>query len=139
MNVAVDTQSIVVERTMPHPPEKVWRALTEGPLLEDWLMKTDFEPVMGKLFTFRTEPVGPWDGVVHGEVLTVEPPLRLAYRWDSAGVFTVVAWTLTPAEGGTRVRLEQNGFRADQEINRKGAVGGWNRFLDGLDRVAATL
>ena len=66
MSVAADTKGIVVDRTMPHPPEKVWRALTQGPLVADWLMPNDFEPVVGHRFRFRMEPPPPggWDGIV---------------------------------------------------------------------------
>ena len=49
-------RSIVVEREMPHPPEKIWRALTQGPLIEEWLMKNDFQPVVGHRFNFRATP-----------------------------------------------------------------------------------
>jgi len=140
-----DTRSVVFERTVPHPPEKVWRALTEGPLIEQWLMANDFRPVVGHRFRFRTTPMPQWNGVVDGEVLVVEPHERLAYRWDAdvggpgAGLRTVVTWTLTPAEGGVVVRMEQSGFRPENEFNYRGARHGWGRFLDGLERVAAAL
>src|ERR1700681_871337 len=67
------THSIVIERVMPHPPEKVWRALTEGPLIEAWLMKNDFQPVVGHRFNLRSNPMPHWNGVVDCEVLVVEP------------------------------------------------------------------
>ena len=67
------TRSIVVERVMPHPPEKIWRALTEGPLIEQWLMKNDFQPVVGHRFNFRAKPMPDWNGVTDCEVLAVEP------------------------------------------------------------------
>lgn len=66
-------RSLVVEREMPHPLEKVWRALTQGPLLGEWLMQNDFQPVVGHKFNFRTTPAPHWNGVVDGEVLAVEP------------------------------------------------------------------
>lgn len=139
------TRSVVVERVVPHPPEKVWRALTEGPLMEQWLMANDFRPVVGHRFRLRTTPMPQWNGVVDSEVLVVEPHERLAYRWDASvggpenTLKTVVTWTLTPAEGGVLVRMEQSGFRADQEANYRGAGHGWRRFLEGLERVVATL
>jgi tRNA-Thr(GGU) m(6)t(6)A37 methyltransferase TsaA len=139
------TQSIIVERVMPHPPEKVWRALTQGALIEEWLMKNDFQPVVGHRFSFRTAPMPHWNGVVDCEVLLVEPNRRLSYRWNTAGdqagsgLRTIVTWTLTPATGGTHVRMEQSGFRAEEEANYRGAQYGWQRFLDGLERVVAAL
>ena len=145
MEADVETRSVVVERTMAHPPEKIWRALTQGPLIEDWLMANDFQPVVGHRFNLRTAPSPHWSGVLDCEVLAVEPNRQLAYRWDSSGaeaangLNTVVTWTLTPAGGGTLVRMEQAGFRPDQTNNYQGARYGWQRHLDGLERVVGGL
>ena len=48
-----ETLSVVVEREMPHPPEKIWRALTQPHLIEEWLMKNDFKPVVDHRFNLR--------------------------------------------------------------------------------------
>ena len=139
------TRSIVIERVMPHPPEKIWRALTQGHLIEEWLMKNDFQPVVGHKFNFRAEPMPGWNGVTDCEVLIVEPNERLSYRWDASGeeaangLKTVVTWTLTPAKAGTLARMEQSGFRPDQESNYQGAKYGWRKFIGGLERVVAEL
>ena len=77
--------SLIIEREMPHPPEKIWRALTQGALLEEWLMKNDFQPVVGHRFNFRAAPMPHWNGVVDCEVLVVEPNSRLAYSWNASG------------------------------------------------------
>jgi len=142
---AVATRSVVVERELPHPPEKIWRALTQGPLLEEWLMKNDFQPVVGQTFNLRAEPVPGWNGVVDCQVLVVEPCRRLSYTWNSSGdeaaggLRTVVTWTLTPVEGGVRVRMEQSGFRAGDEHAYRGANYGWPLFFDALEQVTARL
>src|SRR5262249_58705940 len=94
---ATATRSVVVEREMPHPAEKIWRALTQGPLIEEWLMKNDFQPVVGHRFNFRAEPMPQWNGVTDCEVLVIEPNERLSYSWSASGEETVVTWTLTPA------------------------------------------
>jgi len=133
------TRSVVIEREMPHPPEKIWRALTQGPLIEEWLMKNDFQPVVGHRFSFRATPVPNWNGVVECEVLVVEPNSRLSYSWGSMGLGTVVTWTLTPTQGGTHVRMEQTGFRSEEDANYKGATYGWRKFMGGLERVVAAL
>jgi uncharacterized protein YndB with AHSA1/START domain len=133
------TRSLVIEREMPHPPEKIWRALTDGALIEEWLLKNDFKPVLGHQFTFRAPPMPKWDGVIDCEVLLVEPNARLSYGWASLGLKTVVAWTLTPTTGGTHVRMEQSGFRSDEDANYKGASYGWQRFIEGLERVVGGL
>ena len=92
------TRTLVIEREMPHPPEKIWRALTQGPLIEEWLMTNDFQPVVGHRFTFRSTPVQGWNGIIDSEVLVVEPNSRLSYSWASMGLETVVTWTLTPTQ-----------------------------------------
>src|SRR5208282_3830158 len=109
-NTAESTRTLVIERVFPHPPEKLWRALTENALVAQWLLKNDFEPVVGRKFQFRSEPVPNWNGVIDCEVLIVEHLKRLSYRWSTMGLDTFVLWTLTPAEGGTHVRMEHSGF-----------------------------
>ncbi|MGH6957794.1 MAG: SRPBCC family protein [Caulobacteraceae bacterium] len=137
---AADARTLVIERDLAQPPAKVWRALTQSALMADWLMENDFEPVVGRKFTLRSKPMPPqWDGLIHCEVLAVEPERRLSYAWCSMGVETVVAYTLTPTAGGARLRMEQSGFRPDQERNYQGAAYGWKAFLDGLERVVGAV
>jgi uncharacterized protein YndB with AHSA1/START domain len=132
---AASTKTLVIEREMPHPPEKVWRALTEGQLVEQWLMKNDFKPVVGHRFTFRATPVPNWNGVIDCEVLVVEPNSRLAYGWGALGLESVVAWTLTPTENGTHLRMEHSGFPSEEGANYKGAKYGWQKFIGNLELV----
>src|SRR5579863_2697852 len=121
--------SLVIEREMPHPLEKIWRALTQGPLIAEWLMTNDFEPVVGHRFQFRSTPVPNWNGIIASEVLVVEPNSRLSYGWASMGLESVVTWTLTPTEGGTHVRMEQSGFPSEESASYKGARYGWTSFI----------
>jgi uncharacterized protein YndB with AHSA1/START domain len=132
---AEDVRSLVIERMFPHPPEKLWRALTESPLLAQWLMSNDFEPRVGRRFQFRSQPVPGWDGLIDCEVLVVEPMKQLSYSWSSMGADFVVLWTLSPVGSGTEVRMEQSGFTADQQQAYGGAKYGWKMFLDNLERV----
>jgi uncharacterized protein YndB with AHSA1/START domain len=142
---AAGTRSLVVEREMPHPPEKVWRALTQGALIAKWLMQNDFQPVVGHRSNFRATPMPHWNGVVDCEVLAVEPNKRLSYSWNASGaeaaggLRTVVTWTLTPSKRGVLVRMEQSGFRAEDEANYRGANYGWQKYVAGLERVAGGL
>jgi uncharacterized protein YndB with AHSA1/START domain len=124
------TLSVVVEREIPHPPEKIWRALTRPHLIEDWLMKTDFQPEVGRGFSFRAD----W-GAVDCQVTAVEPNRTLSYTWAAHGLASVVTWTLTATRAGTHLRMEQSGFRTDQRQAYLGAQAGWPRFLAGLERV----
>ena len=128
-------RTLTVEREFAHPPEKVWRALTNGPLIEDWLMANDFEPKIGRKFQFRMPPVQGWDGVVDCEVLAVEPHERLSYSWNSMGLESTVTYTLTRTASGARLRMEQSGFRPDQERAYQGAQYGWTSFLEKLGGV----
>ena len=142
---ATTTRSVIIEREMPHPPERVWRALTQGVLIEEWLMKNDFQPVVGHRFNFRATPMPHWNGVVDCQVLAVEPDRRLSYSWNASGeeaaggLKTVVTWTLIPTRSGVLVRMEQSGFRTEDETNYQGANYGWQRCIGGLEQVAAGL
>lgn len=138
-NTAEGTRTVVIERVYPHSTEKVWRALTEGQLIAQWLMKNDFEAEVGHKFQFRADPVPNWNGIIDCEVLAVEPMKRLSYSWTSFGLGTVVVFTLSPAEGGTRVRMEQSGFGANMEAAYKGATYGWQKFLGQMETVVAEM
>jgi uncharacterized protein YndB with AHSA1/START domain len=70
-DLVTPTRSLVIEREMPHPPQKIWRALTQAALIEQWLMKNDFEPVVGHRFNFRAAPIHGWNGVTDCEVLEI--------------------------------------------------------------------
>ena len=133
------TRSVIVEKEFSHPPEKVWRALTESSLIEQWLMKNDFQPVAGHSFSLRTEPVSNWNGVIDCQVLAIEPGRTLSYTWGTLGMESIVMFTLTPTDSGTHVRVEQSGFRPGQEANYKGAQYGWRKFIGNLECVVAEL
>ncbi len=127
-----ETRSVVVEREIAYPPEKIWRALTQPHLIEAWLMKNDFKPVVDQSFTLN----GDW-GSVDCRVLEVEPNKALSYTWDAMGLESVVTWTLTATASGTHLRMEQSGFRPDQEQAYQGAQYGWQKFFAGLEQVLA--
>jgi uncharacterized protein YndB with AHSA1/START domain len=134
-----DIRSVVVEREISHPPEKVWRALTQPHLMEDWLMKNDFAPQVGHRFNLR----GEWGGVLDCEVLAIEPHRTLSYTWDfvnadpAFNLKSVVTFTLTPSATGTHLRVEQMGFRPDQKQAFGGANAGWRQMFDKLETVLA--
>ena len=76
--LATQTRSVIVERDIAFPPEKIWRALTQPHLIEEWLMKNDFKPVVDHRFNLR----GDW-GAVDCQVLTIEPNKTLSYTWGA--------------------------------------------------------
>jgi uncharacterized protein YndB with AHSA1/START domain len=136
---ATETRSVIVEREFPFAPEKLWRALTQPHLIEEWLMKNDFKPAVGHRFNLR----GEWGGVLDCEVLAIEPNKTLSYTWifshdDAAyNLTSVVTFTLTPTSTGTHLRMEQSGFRPDQPQAFNGAKFGWQKFLENLGQLLA--
>ena len=133
-DTALDTLSVVVDREIPFPPEKIWRALTQPHLIEEWLMKNDFKPVVDHRFKLSAD----W-GAVECQVLEIEPNRSLSYTWGAYGLASVVTWTLTPTRTGTRLRMEQLGFRPDQQQAYRGAKAGWPRFLAALEQLLARI
>lgn len=137
-NAATETRSVVVEREFSHAPEKLWRALTQPHLMEEWLMKNDFAPKVGHKFNLR----GEWGGVLNCEVLEIDTNRALSYTWDFAhedqayALKSVVTFTLTPTGAGTHLRVEQAGFRTTQKQALGGALQGWTGMLEKLDGVA---
>lgn len=134
---ASETRSVVVEREFPHPPEKIWRALTQPHLIQEWLMKNDFLPAVGHRFNLR----GDWGGVLDCEVLSIEPNKTLSYTWNFAhddaafNLQSVVTFTLTPTRAGTHLRMEQAGFRPHQKQANAGAIAGWQQFFAKLEQL----
>ena len=139
MSSATETRSVVVEREMPFAPEKIWRALTQPHLMEEWLMKNDFKPVVGHRFNLS----GDWGGVLDCEVLAIEPNKTLSYTWDfkhddaAYNLKSVVTFTLTPTSTGTHLRMELSGFRPDQQQAYQGATHGWPRFFANMEELLA--
>lgn len=140
-------RDIVIDEVLPHAPATVWKALTSAQLIARWLMQpTGFEAVEGNAFTFQTTPGGNWDGVIHCRVLEVVPNRRLVYAWkgghkDNVGygapLDTVVTWSLTAVEAGTRVSLVHAGFVLPRnETAYSGMSGGWKKVVRQLDEIS---
>lgn len=123
-------RTLVVEHEFAHPAERVWRALTQSELLAEWLMPNNFRPEVGAGFAMTAE----W-GRVEGEVLAIEPGRSLRYSWKGPGLDSVVEWTLAATSGGTRLRMEQTGFRPEDKMAWHGARTGWPRFLNTLENL----
>jgi uncharacterized protein YndB with AHSA1/START domain len=128
------TRTVTIEREIAFPLEKIWRALTQPHLIAEWLMNNDFQPDVGHNFKFTAGWVS-----VDCAVTEVDPPKLLAYTWNAMGLESTVTWTLTPTATGTHLRMEQSGFRTDQEQAFRGAHVGWQRFLGQLESVVAKL
>lgn len=151
MNIAAlkpDTQVIVVDEVLPHSPETVWKTLTSADLMARWLRMTPtgFAPVKGNNFTYQTTAAGAWDGTIHCEVIEVIPNQRLAYAWrggDESNVGygsrldTVVTFTLSKVDNGTRLRLVHSGFVLPKnETAFSNMNGGWRKVLPAIGVIA---
>ena len=134
-----ETRSVVVEREIPQPPEKLWRALPQPHLIAEWLMPNDFAPTVGHGFQFRADYLP--NGALDCEVLAVEPHKTLSYSWGSASadaafrLQSVVTFTLTPTGNGTHLRVEQSGFAPTQRQAYGGARAGWQNMFAKLEEV----
>jgi uncharacterized protein YndB with AHSA1/START domain len=139
-----ETRTLVMEREFPHPPERLWRAITQPHLIAEWLLPNDFVAEQGHRFTLQSPGAPGWSGRIDCEVHEIEPGRQLSYSWDTGGgeeamprFESVVTLTLEPVAGGTRLRMEQTGFT--NANNYGGARFGWGKFLDRLDGVVAGL
>lgn len=133
-----DLSRIEVDQYFPHPPSKIWRALTTPELMAQWLMPNDFEPMVGHRFTFWSRPIAQtgFSGEIACQVLDLVPQKRLRISWADAaaidGMATTVTWSLQPEGKGTRLFLEHAGFDLDdptQQLARKFMNGGWRSHV----------
>lgn len=136
------SESISFEFDLRHPPEKVWRALTDPALLTEWLLPVfGLELRPGAEFAFKTQPYPGWDGTVSCRILEIEAHRKLSYTWVAGEmeIDTVVTFTLAPTASGTRLSLLQTGFKPHQKQNFGGARYGWRmmggKLVDLLERL----
>ncbi|MEU5883878.1 SRPBCC domain-containing protein [Spirillospora sp. NPDC047279] len=144
-----DLRTIHVDQFLPHPPARVWRALTDPELLARWFMPCDFRLEIGHRFTLTTQPRPNvrFEGVCHCQVLEFENEKMLRYSWrdpgQDNGLDSTVTWRLEPEGTGTRLFLEHDGFDPDnpnQQMGRRimGGPGGWAGILRRLDGTLDT-
>jgi uncharacterized protein YndB with AHSA1/START domain len=134
------TDSLSLELDLPHPPEKVWRALTDPALLTEWLLPVvELRLERGAEFTYKTQAFPGWDGTVNCRLLDIDAPRKLSYTWGVPFLETVVTFTLTPTAAGTRLSIVQSGFREDQKRELGGARYGWNAMSEKLVALLARI
>jgi uncharacterized protein YndB with AHSA1/START domain len=144
-----DTQEIVVDEVFPHAPETIWKTITTGDLIGRWIHMptTRFQPVTGTRFTFQTTPAAAWDGVIHCEILEVQPNERLVYTWRGghegnvgygAPLDTVVTFTLSRVDAGTRLRVVHSGFMLPKNDSAfRNMSGGWKKVVQTIGAISA--
>src|SRR6187399_712637 len=127
-----------------HTPEAVWEYLTNPDLMGLWLMKNNFQPIIGADFQFRTGPIPSmdFDGIIYCRVLEIEPYKKLSYSWTSGpgeGRITldsIVVWKLEPTDKGTEVFLEHSGFEEEVNLNLyNGLNKGWQDKFPKIEKL----
>jgi uncharacterized protein YndB with AHSA1/START domain len=137
---ASQTDTISFDFDLKHAPEKVWRALTEPALLAEWLLPVfEFDLAPGTAFMFKTQPYPGWDGTVSCRMVEIEAQRKLKYTWEVPFLQTVVTFTLTPTDTGTRLSLVQSGFKSEQKREFGGARYGWNMMGGKLVELLARI
>ena len=138
------TRSIKHQFFFPHPADVVWEYLTKPELMEQWLMKNDFKPIVGHEFQLRTGPIPSldFDGIFYCKVLEIVPFKKLSYSWRSGpggGEITldsVVVWKLAPNDKGTELSLEHSGFAKEENLNFfNGLNHGWVEKFQNIDKL----
>ena len=136
------SEAISFEFDLRHSPAKVWRALTDPVLLAEWLLPNiDLKLEPGAAFKFKTQPFPDWDGTVNCRMLEIEPQRKLSYTWvvGEMEIDTVVTFTLTPTASGTRLSLEQSGFKPANKQAFGGQRYGWKMMGEKLVDLLARL
>ncbi|WP_316793932.1 SRPBCC domain-containing protein [Pedobacter frigoris] len=127
-----------------HPVETVWEYLTNSELMAQWLMKNDFQPIIGHEFQFRTGAKANlnFDGIFHCKVLDIEPLKKLVYSWNCGpgggeiNLESVVTWQLEVRENGTEVFLEHRGFNQEENLEMYHALlHGWLEKFQNIDKL----
>jgi uncharacterized protein YndB with AHSA1/START domain len=146
LNMAV-THDIELDEVFPHPPHVLWKVLTTGSLIARWMMEpSGFAPVVGTKFNFQTTPAGAWDGTIQCEVLEVKENVQFSYSWKGGDdgnsgygsrLDTIVSWTLSEIEGGTRLQLVHSGFVAPTNATAyQNLDKGWKVCLERVAGIA---
>lgn len=147
--ITAHSHEIVVDEVFPHTLDVVWKTLTTPAMMGRWLRMEPigFKPVVGARFTYQTTPAGEWDGVIHCQVLEATPNERLAYSWKGghesnvgygSPLDTVVTFTLSATQAGSRLRLVHSGFVLPRnETAFTGMSEGWKQVARNIDAIAA--
>ncbi len=122
----------------PNKAEAVWEYLTNPELMQLWLMKNDFQPIVGFDFQFKTNPMPQFnfDGNVYCKVLEIVPNKKLVYSWkggpgnSETTMDSIVEWTLTEKDNGTELSLVHHGFKAFDTLPIFNAMNtGWQKNI----------
>jgi uncharacterized protein YndB with AHSA1/START domain len=132
----METQPLIVERTLNAPVSKVWEALTDNEKMKQWYFKLDsFEPRVGFEFSFTGQGAKGEKYVHLCRITTVEPEKKLSYTWvyqDFPGN-SEVSFELFPEGDKTLVRITHTGLETmpknHPDFGVESFSKGWNYIL----------
>ncbi|MFD5467700.1 SRPBCC domain-containing protein [Kitasatospora sp. NPDC127059] len=127
--------AIHCDEFLPHPPARVWEALTDPELHARWWAAGDVKAVVGHRFTLD---MGQW-GQQPCEVVAVEVERLLRYSFGAGSLDTTVTWRLVPEGHGTRLLLEHSGFDLNIPMGRQAHQGMGRGWPAVLRRIAPAL
>ena len=116
-------------------PQEVWEYLTRPELIEQWLGKTDFKPIVGHKFRF----ISPYENHSICEVLEIEQFTKLVYSWqknsavDGKPFNSKIEWQLIPKENGTELQLTHGYFTLSEDLLAH--ENGWNTCHKQLEEL----
>ena len=123
-----DTWTLVLDRDLRHPPEKVWEALTDPAQLREWAPFDADRSLATAGSTVKLTTVGaPGPHVTETKITRADAPRVLEYNWGGGNI----RWELKPSGRGTHLTLWAN---IDRRYIAMGAAG-WHIALDVLDHL----
>lgn len=132
-----------LEIELPHPRDRVWRALTDARLLSEWFVPTDLEAREGARFTLAAGTLGGFLGPVAGELTELAPEQRIVMLWQGEKLHTRVVWEIIESDRGCTLQVVQTGFiGAPAALRRRALRDTYGRLFAEqlpvvLDRLAA--
>ncbi|MDX3005378.1 SRPBCC family protein [Kribbella solani] len=120
-----------MRRELPHPVEKVWRAITEPKQLSGWFpaaVEAELRLDGPMVFSFPGEPGAPVALQTTGVIRAYDPPTLLEYTWGEE----LLRWELTPTDAGCTLHLTAT---YDDRPGSGSFAGGWTLCFDALQRV----
>ena len=124
-----DKWTLVITRELRHPPQIVWKALTDPVSLREWA-PFDADRSLSSPGPIRLTTVGtPTPQISETRVTRAEAPRLLEYGWGGNDM----RWQLEPCGDGTRLTLWHN---IDRNFVSMGAAG-WHICLDVFERLIA--
>jgi uncharacterized protein YndB with AHSA1/START domain len=152
--ITPDQDAVVSEIHIAAPPERIFRALTDGGELMRWFNSGEcpvkfweMDARLGGRYGYATQKGSVVVNNIsefecHGEIVEYDPPRVLAYTWfgnwhEDVARRTVVRWELLPKAGGTQVKVTHSGLGSEPAA-RKDYSSGWTGVNESLKAFVET-